>query len=971
MASLRNIMNNVDDDAQPRSSSSRPVPDSSPLPNSSYPASSDLSMHNHPSPSEYSRGASPHSAYSHTSDSSTTRHLQHHLPPPGGRRESGGNEPVAYSYSHGQSYGAGPDMRPMMPAGTMGEPGVKLTPITGRVSRAKKGVPVHTCEICRPPKTFSRAEHLRRHQLSHKPPDLTCSVPGCNKAFHRKDLLERHQQRHEQDEQLASDDPRLHESSPRRRGQSFGSSSPSRTMQMGSYSAPNSAHGPISSTPRHETSGHSNWSSASRSFGHSLPPPRISASPQQYYAQSPQSRYSADSTPPSQEASPPSDAHHVFNPPESAGHKTPEAGHDFYMSDGDQSNSTGIASSATGSTYSTPSDSSNDRSKSAGSSNSDWKFAAAKFTVSPDVYFNAGRSLTSSHAFDLTNFSTGFSMPKQSTGVRSPLSGYEEESILIARPLLANTAMRSLTMPIGVGRSTDVLMAAPATVFQDRMILPQHSVLASGIAFMDHSATQGIPSLALSQSVRDAVPVYLEVYWNKVHPMYPIIHRYTFEKALESASDAADVLQCAMAAVATQFLGHEDHRMNGSELHFHATCKLEAASSVESWPIETMQAVLLSEYYMRFRGRDKDAFQTSELFKYLYHKVNSKATLPPETAVFSRPDTWEAWVEDETHRRLLASCFLLDVHCMHYFERAPVSVPGLDYFSPSTLAIPLSANTTKLWEATAMESWSKLNPQCPRLSVGLAIAQGYKQLDIQESSPFDASVLLAAYSLQFPSRQNPTRLDLIQDLSGVDMSQINVLNLFAHSAVANTYLALHFTPLHVVLSITGDSWVFNKKVLRLSAFAQQQSQLSRWRDSGSSAAAATFAARALVAFLGLGSDGSRIAAVAFSPCHDISDFWGIYVCALICWAFGHVGKDGSDAWNDVSSRPAALQWLQNAAKMQPAQVQRLGGRRNARAVVGLAREALEREHLGGRSILLADAIGVLRKLDDRNGCKRC
>lgn len=28
----------------------------------------------------------------------------------------------------------------------------KLTPVTGRVSRAKKGVPVHICELCRPPK---------------------------------------------------------------------------------------------------------------------------------------------------------------------------------------------------------------------------------------------------------------------------------------------------------------------------------------------------------------------------------------------------------------------------------------------------------------------------------------------------------------------------------------------------------------------------------------------------------------------------------------------------------------------------------------------------------------------------------------------------------------------------------------------------------------------------------------------------
>ncbi|KAJ6783340.1 hypothetical protein PWT90_04339 [Aphanocladium album] len=975
MASLRNIMNNVDDDSQPRSSSSRQVPHSSPLPGSSYPASSDPTMHNQPSPSDYSRGASPHSTYSHNSESSAPRHLQHHLPPPGGRRESGSNEGMSYSYSHGQPYGAGHDMRQMVPSGAMGDASVKLTPITGRVSRAKKGIPVHTCEMCRPPKTFTRAEHLRRHQLSHQPPDLACGVPGCSKVFHRKDLLERHQQRHEQDERLASEDPRHHRSSsPGRQSQAFGSSSPSRSMHMGSYGVPASSHSPMSSTRRHEAHGSGSWGSASRPFGHTLPPPRISASPQQYYAQSPQSRYSAGSPPQSQGAAPHGDAaKHAVSVPESSGadHKTPEAGHDFYMSDGDQSNSPDVQSSATGSTYSTPSDSSNDRYKRARSSSTDFNSATAKFapSSSDQGMMSAGRAATVNHNFGFAAPSNGFSMPKQNMGAVFQVPGYEDETMITGKPLLANSAIRPLPMPFGAGRSTDVLIAAPPTMFHDRMISPQLSVSPPGMGFIDQFATQGVQILALSQSVREAVPVYLEVYWNKVHPMYPIIHRHTFEKALEAMSESTDVLQCAMAAVATQFLGHEDHRINGSQLHFHAACKLNVASGADHWTTETMQAVLLSEYYMRFRGRDKDAFQTSALFKTLYEKANQAALLS-ETAAFLRPDTWESWVEDEAHRRLLASCFLLDIHCMRYFERAPVPILGLDYSSPSTLAIPLSTNTTELWEASTLDAWAKLNPQCPRLSVGEAIAQGYKPLDIQEFSPFDASVLLAAYSLQFPSRQNPTRLDLIHDLSGVDMSHMNVLNLFARSAVANTYLALHFTPLHYALSVSGDSWVFNKKVLRLAAFTQHQSQLSRWRDSGSSAAAAAFAARALVAFLGIGPDDKGNATTSNSPCNDISDFWGIYVCALICWAFGHVGRDGSGAWNDGSSRPAALQWLQSAAKMQPAQVQRLSGRRNAQAVVGLAREALEREHFGGRSILIADAVGVLRKLEDGDGCKR-
>ena len=38
---------------------------------------------------------------------------------------------------------------------------IKLTPKTRRISKAQKGLPVHVCDLCNPPKTFTRAEHLR------------------------------------------------------------------------------------------------------------------------------------------------------------------------------------------------------------------------------------------------------------------------------------------------------------------------------------------------------------------------------------------------------------------------------------------------------------------------------------------------------------------------------------------------------------------------------------------------------------------------------------------------------------------------------------------------------------------------------------------------------------------------------------------------------------------------------------------
>ncbi|KAH7183594.1 uncharacterized protein B0J16DRAFT_345994 [Fusarium flagelliforme] len=71
------------------------------------------------------------------------------------------------------------------------------TPMTpnGKVSKAKKGKPVHVCSECQ--KVYTRAEHLRRHQTSHEEPQYQCQV--CDRRFFRRDLLERHFRRHEEE----------------------------------------------------------------------------------------------------------------------------------------------------------------------------------------------------------------------------------------------------------------------------------------------------------------------------------------------------------------------------------------------------------------------------------------------------------------------------------------------------------------------------------------------------------------------------------------------------------------------------------------------------------------------------------------------------------------------------------------------------------------------------------------------------
>uniref|UniRef100_A0A4E9EGN7 C2H2-type domain-containing protein n=1 Tax=Gibberella zeae TaxID=5518 RepID=A0A4E9EGN7_GIBZA len=77
----------------------------------------------------------------------------------------------------------------------------QLTP-NGKVSKAKKGKPVHVCTECQ--KVYTRAEHLRRHQTSHEEPQYQCHI--CERRFHRRDLLERHFRRHEGEAKPGQDD---------------------------------------------------------------------------------------------------------------------------------------------------------------------------------------------------------------------------------------------------------------------------------------------------------------------------------------------------------------------------------------------------------------------------------------------------------------------------------------------------------------------------------------------------------------------------------------------------------------------------------------------------------------------------------------------------------------------------------------------------------------------------------------------
>lgn len=114
---------------------------------------------------------------------------------------------------------------------------------------------------------------------------------------------------------------------------------------------------------------------------------------------------------------------------------------------------------------------------------------------------------------------------------------------------------------------------------------------------------------------------------------------------------------------------------------------------------------------------------------------------------------------------------------------------------------------------------------------------------------------------------------------------------------------------------------------------------------------------------------------------DVSDYWAIYVCALICWALGHRGASASSSLpaggnnNNTNANEAereseleALSWLHRIAGLSKPQdvLTTVSGRGRGViiGVVAMVRRRLEGEAVGGRSRLLVDAVGVLKKLEE-------
>ncbi|KAI2625935.1 hypothetical protein GGR54DRAFT_637707 [Hypoxylon sp. NC1633] len=969
-------------------------------------------------------------------------------PAPVSRRSTASSDSMDHSMygGHAQGSSSGGGMphsnmptRPMGSESGEGSVPVRLTPITGRVSRAKKGVPVHTCDICKPPKTFTRAEHLRRHQLSHKTPGFPCTFPGCDKAFHRADLLARHAQRHEQDDKASS------------RGTGPELSRPTSAASLEGYGNPSGSRavmpGPSDMAPGTDYSGglshyHQPMDPGSGSGQASMSPP-------QHHGRHPSS------------SGPPTGHNYVMssnqmpiigNPPASMG--SPGAGTPFrldfieprtsspfpiYMDAGvfpqdlpsltipDNSILPGLLpaghdgspwpSSASESTYSTtPSDISHGHRRNFPrrfeSPTSDWQGSGLYQAGASQNLHGSGDGLDTMAA-SASFFGTAFSPSNIDHALSLPMPFSDDQS-LVENPQQYHpySSVRSPTPPtISLSAQSAenlVTLAAPSIPDAASMGVRQKGPT---VFLGPLQGTAFLTAKTLSPHVRNAIPKYLDEYWKRFDTLFPLVHC----KSVKTAAD--EILRCAMAAVGTQFLLGKEDRIRGNELHEFAWKEVKLCPQ---WNLQVMQAILLCEFYAQFRGRSAHRHPSkSEPFQSLYsrdHLFGSILSSPsgqwkpystssssqmadypiPDDFILTastREERWNEWIVNESRRRLLAACFVLDVHTSVYYQQHL-----MHQFPMSTHPIPLIKPTEDLWAAQSPEAWEHCFITRPtNMELSSLSGEAPTEEQIATAPSLDYAVFLCSEALRLPKRITPSILDLSVAVEETSIERISTL--FPGCAIANTYLALHYTPLHDLLAVSGDTWLFSKKVASPQVFQQHKRRLQLWCGSLHAGAAIGFAAKTLLAFLDHTNRNILNAAVS-SPgleeevgqsqnrswnMTDISDYWAMYVCTLICWTLGHraIVRGGGAAFeftsnhhnhhsNDNAGEKGerdATKWLKMVAGLSADKVLKVRGRREIMGVISMVKRRLEDEAVGGKNRLLFDAMSTLKKLEERANYK--
>lgn len=634
---------------------------------------------------------------------------------------------------------------------------------TGRISKAKKGLKVHHCECGR---SYTRAEHLRRHQKNHNQDALVCDYPECGKTFFRPDLLQRHQERHD--------------------GTGKDESRRSSVYSQGSGAEPEP---PVTATvPTMSTA--EIMVSIPQTIDTPLFPP-VSASPMPEPTSDPrlikQRHYSLSASRQTSAAIPigttdsfasyPINFTDPFSPSpnysSSSGYASPGPGHDFINMFptplfGPGSNRTRTSSNAS---FIEP-----------------WSYPS---TRSPT-------SATSTLPFSYTN------------GEKSPAT----HSIGLAISMATSYPTSNIPMP------------APPDPMSSYMMFPnplktvqQRDEEERVILFPEQSFGMGTDTYQYAQ--------YLDNYWRLFHPSFPIIHKPTFRGATESPMLKAAILAIGAQYTDDAAAKAKSRSLYDRCLKLLDQRDLDIAQTPRLCDFQSLFLLEVLSQYRARRVAQKPAKRFEEMYQNLSRETQlvSANAVESLSSLAQALDTnqhhqWCQWIDLSSKQRLLLCCYILETQQATLIARAP-QPSIISHVSGFNLPLPASS---VLWDAASAVDWVlelQQQPQQPsyvcEVPAELSMSSSLPQLDV-----FQSSLVLAVHYNYFhnptPYLHAPSYPALNHVLDQSPLTQYHIL----------TAQLLQHIPLRALLAVSGESWILSEKVPSIAAFTGLKTTLRTW-----------------------------------------------------------------------------------------------------------------------------------------------
>lgn len=341
---------------------------------------------------------------------------------------------------------------------------------------------------------------------------------------------------------------------------------------------------------------------------------------------------------------------------------------------------------------------------------------------------------------------------------------------------------------------------------------------------------------------------YIESYWKCFHPMFPVLHRASYQ-----AQTPCPLLSAAVMSIGAQY--NDGHFSKGDSRILHEKCQeliSKYRPSLRSTErIDYMQAIFLVEMFSHFKAK-RATSQLSELFNDTYGQLSKQHTSTPrahlENVATIKPYTsedvirqqWLEWIHLHSMERLLTACYILDAQQALLLARPTLTDVnfGLDLYIPAC---------STLWEAPVHTRWANLlgGSAAPLMNVfSFLDSTAQNDSNAKRCEAFQSALLTACHTSSILNQRQETENGAygpVPDSHPIfETSNIAVLEqalcpqsnvLIAHHMVR---LAAH-SPTRALLAISGESWVFSHRlssesIVAAAEFETLKTQLRAWSE---------------------------------------------------------------------------------------------------------------------------------------------